>query len=151
MVYYIIVWYCKGGQIKKTSIRMRCFQASMRMCPVGAYICHRGRRGWSGTSGVCLCPAFALDRRPRTSPMTHISANMAHPQCKGSTLQATIMWPLLRWICLGATFPRGATSPLRSPINTSSDPSTQRRGVTQPGLPFRVILRYHFHNPNSPR
>ncbi len=22
------------------------------MCPIGAYMCHRGRRGWSGTSGL---------------------------------------------------------------------------------------------------
>ncbi len=22
------------------------------MCPIGAYMCHRGRLGWSGTSGL---------------------------------------------------------------------------------------------------
>ncbi len=22
------------------------------MCPIGAYVCHRGRLGWSGTSGL---------------------------------------------------------------------------------------------------
>ncbi len=24
----------------------------LSMCPIGAYMCHRGRLGWSGTSGL---------------------------------------------------------------------------------------------------
>ncbi len=39
-------------------------QPRLSMCPIGAYMCHRGRLGWSGTSGLRQTGARAHIKGP---------------------------------------------------------------------------------------